>query len=76
MLVHEKTGKRRYKDTEENEVLHGFERGHTLPAYTSKERRLNPVGAVDARGRLLGNCYHPFAVAFLIGEPTGELCLC
>ncbi len=73
MLVHEKTGKRRYKDTEENEVLHGFERGHTLPAYTSKERRLNPVGAVDARGRLLGNCYHPFAVAFLIGELAAEL---
>ena len=73
MLAHEKTGKRRYKDTEENEVLHGFERGHTLPAYTSKERRLDPVGAVDARGRLLGNCYHPFAVAFLVGELAAEL---
>ncbi len=73
MLVHEKTGKRRYKDTGENEVLHGFERGHTLPAYTSKERRLDPVGAVDARGRLLGNCYHPFAVAFLVGELAAEL---
>ncbi len=27
MLVHEKTGKRRYKDAEENEVLHVFELG-------------------------------------------------
>ena len=73
MLVHKVTGKRRYKDVTENETLHGFERGHTLQAYSTKERRLNPQGALDARGRLLGNCCHPMVVAFLLAELAAEL---
>ena len=73
MLVQERTGQLRYKDYLENEVLHGFERDHTRPAFSSKRRRLDPVGALDARGRLLGGCFHPMVVAFLLGELAVEL---
>ncbi len=72
-LVCLKTGRRRYKDVHENERLHGFAADHTLAAFTAKERRADPVGALDERGKLLGNAYHPWAMAFLLGELAAEL---
>ena len=72
-LICEKTGRRRYKDVRENEKLHGFAEDHTLPAFTAKERRADPVGALDERGKLLGNAYHPWAIAFLLGELAAEM---
>ena len=64
----EREGVKRYRNYEEHERLHFYLAGHTFPCMNAKERRQNPQAFEDARGQLLGNCYHAGDMAFAFGE--------
>ena len=64
---------RRYKDYNENELLHFYQKDHTFHCQNAKQRRVNPQGFADERGQLLGNCFHAGEVAFLLAELLYDL---
>lgn len=67
MLV-DSSGRKRFKEPEEDERLHGYPRHYTWCCYNGQERRRDPAGFRDRRGMLLGNCFSPLVVAYLLSE--------
>ena len=65
--MEEPGGALRPPNVEEREVLHGFRRGHTLPATKSGEAKSDPAWARSVRASQIGSSFQCELVAWLIG---------